>query len=198
MYAYIQLITGMVISPRQTLEQAVEEKKLFASLFIYVLSLIFALASEIMNSPGFVFLLFPLTAVFSLFLLLLSCGVSHLLAELLGGQGKAADLLLAFALCHVPLFFTAPLVLASSFDLAFLRLLVGAANFAFFIWYGYLAVQSLMIVEKLSLGKSLCILLLPLICLILFIVLLIALLLVGGTFLGLSTYLHSWIGELGL
>ena len=43
MYAYIQLITGMVISPRQTLEQAVAEKKLFAGLFIYVLSLIFAL-----------------------------------------------------------------------------------------------------------------------------------------------------------
>lgn len=198
MYAYIQLITGMVVSPRQTLEQAVEEKKLFASLFIYVLSLIFALASEFMNSSALFFLLFPLTAVFSLFLLLLSCGISHLLAELLGGRGKAADLLLAFALCHVPLFFTAPLVLAASFDWAFLRLLVGFANLAFFVWYGYLAVQSLMIVEKLSLGKSLFILLLPLICLILLMVLLIILLLAGGTFLGLSTYLYSWMGELGL
>lgn len=178
----LELFYGLIFQPKPTLERIVREQPLGAAVLTYVLingtgalmTMVFLEPAELMGQPellpqvaarlmpklisyGFVISLF--LAVLVLFVL---GGFLHLAAELLGGKGSVLSLVSVLGFAALPRIFNLPVALVFGLLQLPLGWLIG---FALWVWTVVLSVSGVKQAYGLTTGKSVLVVLTPLIAL---------------------------------
>lgn len=189
----IQLITNVVYTPKQAMQQVVEEQKMSTALLVYLLVGIFSFSSQLMGKGSeATFLLggLPLCILMSFCFLFFWSAFLHLAAEFVGGKGRAIDLFSALAVASVPYILSAPLAFFEQTGFVPLQVVAGILHVLLVIWGCYLNVLAIQVVENISFGKAICLLFLPLIVLLVLIVAAIVFSFLVVSIMGVSSFWH--------
>ncbi len=155
----LDLVAGALADPVPTLRQAAEEARLPLPLAIAAAALAVAGLAAMRGPIGLLWMGFGLAGLFFL------AAVLQLTADLLGGRGTGRGLLAALALAQTPALLTAPvaalgLVPSPSWLGAALRAALG-------LWTVVLEVLAVREAHRLSTGRALAVMLLPVVALLL-------------------------------
>jgi hypothetical protein len=177
----LELFSGIFFQPRQTMERLAREQPLGSSVLLYliiallnsVVSLAFwdpsrlglpsNLSREFLNAlPRFMSYGVILSLIFALFTFLIMGAVFHLVAELMGGRGSVISLLSALGFASLPSLLNVPVTVIVGFT----GLPIGGLlTFLFAVWVIVLQVFAVQAVYKLTTGKSVLMVLTPIIAL---------------------------------
>lgn len=173
---FLDDLYGVLFSPRATFEDLAVRPSVGAALLLYLLILVVdavaglpGVDATLGRLPGLGQLLHGAArALLPAYLILtavgwvLSAAVLHLVAEWLGGHGRAADLFSLGAFYRVPLLFLAPLSLLASVTLPGLGRLFG---FALALWSLVLEVLAIAANYRFGAGRAILTVLLPVVAL---------------------------------
>lgn len=164
---FLENLYGTLFHPKRTFEKLAVSRRITQSLIVYIIVSIMTAAAGIVDMPeGFPPEILPIMPGFitigivvGFVLWFVKAGFLQLLAEIMGGQGRALNLLGVLGFAALPGIFNGPIALITRNLAPYLSI---PFSLLLYIWTTVLTVIAVRAVHRISTGRSVFVTLLPL------------------------------------